>query len=140
MKRLTSNVSHVVRELDDLRRNPVKFICINDDTDPNRVSDNKFVQSILVDFYESVLPVPSTFELPVEYRNKFTHLSELAKWQFYRNLLHYATLFSFGGLVLMLLSSFFNVSLTALLERVLCPFRGGGGGSSKGAGKAKYDV
>jgi UDP-N-acetylglucosamine-lysosomal-enzyme len=118
-KRLTSNVSHVVRELDDLRRTPVKFLCLNDDTDPSRVTDNALVQSVLVDFFESVLPAPSVFELPPEYRNKFSHIFELSQWQFYRTLLRCLTAFSFFGLVLMSVSAFFKVDLCKWAESAL---------------------
>jgi UDP-N-acetylglucosamine-lysosomal-enzyme len=38
------------------------------------------VQAILQDFYESLLPIPSEFELPREYRNRFTHMDELREW------------------------------------------------------------
>ena len=45
------------------------------------------VHAVLVDYLESVLPVPSSFELPLDYRNKFLHTSELARWQIYRSAL-----------------------------------------------------
>ena len=32
--------------------------------DPNRESDNVIAHSVLIVFYESLLPVPSSFELP----------------------------------------------------------------------------
>ena len=74
----------VVQSLDDLRRNPKKFFCLNDNTDASRTDDNRLIHAILVDFLESVLPVPSTFELPPDYRNKFTHTYQLERWKFYR--------------------------------------------------------
>ena len=46
-------------------------MCINDDTDHTRAKDNEYVNTLLVDFLESVLPVPSAFELPPEYRNRW---------------------------------------------------------------------
>ena len=45
------------------------------------------VHAVLVDYLESVLPVPSSFELPLDYRNKFLHIFELARWQLYRSIL-----------------------------------------------------
>jgi hypothetical protein len=35
---------------------------------------------ILLDFYESLFPIPSQFELPPEYRNRFLHVDDLNKW------------------------------------------------------------
>ena len=40
----------------------------------------KTVKAVLVDFYESILPNPSEFELPREYRNRFLHTTELREW------------------------------------------------------------
>ena len=60
----------MVSVLDDLRKQPKKFTCLNDNTDPTREEENKMVHAVLIDFLESVLPVPSSFELPQDYRNK----------------------------------------------------------------------
>lgn len=62
----------------------IKFVT---DSDANEESANKMVHAVLVDYLESVLPVPSSFELPLDYRNKFLHASELARWQIYRSAL-----------------------------------------------------
>lgn len=35
---------------------------------------------ILLDFYESLYPIPSQFELSYQYRNRFLHISELNEW------------------------------------------------------------
>ena len=125
-KKLTSNMSHVVHELDDLRKNPVKFVCINDDTDPTRPADNKNVHAFLVDFFESILPVPSSFELPKEYRNKYLHVSELSRWTFYRSLLRWAALVSFIGLLISVVFAYFGIELNELCSKVcrvlLVPF------------------
>ena len=116
-KTLTSNVSDVVRALDDLRKNPRKFVCINDNTDPNRADDNKYIQALLVDFFESILPVPSSFELPAEYRNKYLHLDELSTWQFYRKVLKWAAYLCIIGLIVTSVAGFFNVDLDKVVGR-----------------------
>lgn len=36
---------------------------------------------VLRDFYESMFPVPSQFELPRQYRNRFLYLWELNEWK-----------------------------------------------------------
>ena len=73
--------------LDDLRRNPKRFLCLNDNTEANEEEGNKMIHSVVIDYLESVLPVPSTFELPMDFRNKFLHKDDLAKWQLYRTIL-----------------------------------------------------
>ena len=78
---LTSNVSLTVQLLDEIRRDPKKFICLNDDMDPIRHSENEIVRALLNDFYRSLYPLRSTFELPLQYRNLFTHRHELFEWR-----------------------------------------------------------
>ncbi|XP_043262661.1 N-acetylglucosamine-1-phosphotransferase subunits alpha/beta isoform X1 [Colletes gigas] len=78
---LTSNVSLTVQLLDEIRRDPKKFICLNDDMDPLRRSENEIVRALLNDFYRSLYPLRSTFELPLQYRNLFTHRHELFEWR-----------------------------------------------------------
>ncbi|XP_066212671.1 N-acetylglucosamine-1-phosphotransferase subunits alpha/beta isoform X3 [Saccopteryx leptura] len=75
-KMIRTNVSHVVGQLDDIRKNPRKFVCLNDNIDHNH-KDAQTVKAVLRDFYESMFPVPSQFELPREYRNRFLHMHEL---------------------------------------------------------------
>uniref|UniRef100_A0A8D0VW86 N-acetylglucosamine-1-phosphotransferase subunits alpha/beta n=1 Tax=Sus scrofa TaxID=9823 RepID=A0A8D0VW86_PIG len=75
-KMIRTNVSHVVGQLDDIRKNPRKFVCLNDNIDHNH-KDAQTVKAVLRDFYESMFPIPSQFELPREYRNRFLHMHEL---------------------------------------------------------------
>lgn len=56
-----------------------KFVCLNDNIDHNH-KDAQTVKAVLRDFYESMFPVPSQFELPREYRNRFLHMHELQEW------------------------------------------------------------
>ncbi|KAG9430069.1 N-acetylglucosamine-1-phosphotransferase subunits alpha/beta isoform X1 [Apis mellifera carnica] len=78
---LTSNVSLTVQLLDEIRRDPKKFICLNDDMDPLRHAENEIVRALLNDFYRSLYPLRSTFELPLQYRNLFTHRHKLLEWR-----------------------------------------------------------
>uniref|UniRef100_A0A673ZQ18 N-acetylglucosamine-1-phosphotransferase subunits alpha/beta n=1 Tax=Salmo trutta TaxID=8032 RepID=A0A673ZQ18_SALTR len=75
-KMVRTNVSHVVGQLDDIRKNPRKFICLNDNIDHSH-KDAGTVKAVLRDFYESMFPLTSQFELPREYRNRFLHMGEL---------------------------------------------------------------
>nr|7S6N_A Chain A, N-acetylglucosamine-1-phosphotransferase (GNPT) alpha (GNPTAB) catalytic domain,N-acetylglucosamine-1-phosphotransferase subunit beta [Danio rerio]7S6N_B Chain B, N-acetylglucosamine-1-phosphotransferase (GNPT) alpha (GNPTAB) catalytic domain,N-acetylglucosamine-1-phosphotransferase subunit beta [Danio rerio]7SJ2_A Chain A, N-acetylglucosamine-1-phosphotransferase subunit alpha,N-acetylglucosamine-1-phosphotransferase (GNPT) alpha (GNPTAB) catalytic domain,N-acetylglucosamine-1-phosph len=83
-KMIRTNVSHVVGQLDDIRKNPRKFICLNDNIDHIH-KDAGTVKAVLRDFYESMFPLPSQFELPREYRNRFLHMTELQEWRIYRD-------------------------------------------------------
>lgn len=114
-KKLTSNLSDVVKDLDDLRRNQFKFICLNDDMDGNRVEDNERVQMFLWDFYESILPVPSQFELPMEFQNKFTRLNDIRQWQWFRTGIRLITVSATILLVAILLSNHLQISYWELL-------------------------
>lgn len=78
---LTSNVSLTVQLLDEIRRDPKKFICLNDDMDPIRHTENEIVRALLNDFYRSLYPLRSTFELSAQYRNRFSHKHELLEWR-----------------------------------------------------------
>lgn len=107
-KMVRTNVSHVVGQLDDIRKNPRwewtpwlsfyfsfwpsfvlknmlyppmnrKFICLNDNIDHSH-KDAATVKAVLRDFYESMFPLSSQFELPREYRNRFLHMEELQEW------------------------------------------------------------
>lgn len=128
-KTITSNVSQVVSALDDLRRYPKKFVCINDNTESSEESesDNMLVRAVLVDYLESVLPVPSSFELPPDYRNKFLHTFELETWQLYRSLLTAATYVCILLLMALAISGYYNVDIDSkvqrLFQRITGPYR-----------------
>lgn len=58
-----------------------KFICLNDDMDAIRRSENEIIRALLNDFYRSLYPLRSSFELPAQYRNRFSHRHELLEWR-----------------------------------------------------------
>ena len=66
---ISSNLEQVNADLAHLKRSNAKFICINDDTDADREDENILVRSALKDYYESILPVASSFELPMNKTN-----------------------------------------------------------------------
>ncbi|XP_069760515.1 N-acetylglucosamine-1-phosphotransferase subunits alpha/beta isoform X2 [Narcine bancroftii] len=120
-KMIRTNVSHVVGQLDDIRRNPRKFICLNDNIDHNH-KDGATVKAVLRDFYESLFPVASQFELPREYRNRFLHMHELQEWRAYRDKLKFWTHCVLVTLIIFTVSSFFAEQLISL-KRKLFPRR-----------------
>ncbi|KAM7344813.1 N-acetylglucosamine-1-phosphate transferase subunits alpha and beta isoform 2-T3 [Cochliomyia hominivorax] len=78
---LTSNVTDVVNALDKIRRNPRKFNCINDNLDPKLVEENELIRHLLEDFYLSLFPHRSQFELLPQYRNRFENWRDYIKWR-----------------------------------------------------------
>lgn len=120
-KMVRTNVSHVVGQLDDIRKNPRKFICLNDNIDHSH-KDAGTVKAVLRDFYESMFPLASQFELPREYRNRFLHMGELQDWRVYRDKLKFWTHCVLVTLVIFTVISFFAEQLI-LLKRKLFPRR-----------------
>ncbi|XP_060086353.1 N-acetylglucosamine-1-phosphotransferase subunits alpha/beta-like [Ylistrum balloti] len=115
-KMIKSNISTVVGQLDDIRKHPKKFICLNDNIDHNK-EDAKTVKAILQDFYEAVFPIPSQFELPREYRNRFLHTDDLREWRKYRDWLKFWTHLALAVLVIFTVASFFAEKIEAAQRR-----------------------
>ncbi|KAM4676644.1 N-acetylglucosamine-1-phosphotransferase subunits alpha/beta [Discoglossus pictus] len=116
-KMIRTNVSHVVGQLDDIRKTPRKFICLNDNI--NHIhKDAQTVKAVLRDFYESMFPIPSQFELPREYRNRFLHVQDLQDWRNYRDKLKFWTHCVLGTLIVFTVISFFAEQLIALKKKI----------------------
>ena len=112
---LDGNVSHVISKLDRIRKNDKKFICINDNIETG--SDYLTVRNLLIDFYLTVLPLPSPFELPNNYRNRFAYLDDFLKWKRKQRIL---LILCLSIIVLLLLIIFANrLPLPLRLRRVL---------------------
>lgn len=79
-KMIKNNATHVLKQLDEIRKNRKKFICLNDNIKHDTVNAS-VVKGILVDFYESLFPLPSQFELPDNMRNQFLYVDELNSWK-----------------------------------------------------------
>jgi len=78
-KMISENASKVMQQLDEIRRDRKKFICLNDNIDHQKEGAD-LAKLILLDFYESLYPTPSQFELSPQYRNRFLHTHELNEW------------------------------------------------------------
>ena len=83
-KTTRSSLLDLISITDDLRKNPTKFFCINDDSEEDaNENDLKSIDTYLLDFFESMYPVPSRFELPPQYWNKFLHIRDFYDfWKF----------------------------------------------------------
>ncbi|XP_058829054.1 N-acetylglucosamine-1-phosphotransferase subunits alpha/beta [Topomyia yanbarensis] len=79
-KMLTSNITQVVDALDELRKNPKKFNCINDNLTEDNPEENQLISALLEDFYLSLFPARSQFELENNYRNRFHYYDEYRAW------------------------------------------------------------
>lgn len=79
-KMIRNNVSHLIYQLDWIRKNRRKFVCLNDNIDHEN-PQSKLIRTILKDFLEYLFPEPSQFELPQGYRNQFLKISDLEKWK-----------------------------------------------------------
>ena len=78
-KMIRNNISFVLHQLDWIRKNRRKFVCLNDNLDHER-EDTKTIRTILHDFYEAMFPLRSQFELPSKFRNRFLYKEDLDRW------------------------------------------------------------
>lgn len=104
-KMIHTNLSQVLGQLDDIRKNPKKFICLNDNI-KHGTKDAEIVRAVLQDFYESLFPIRTQFELPPDYRNRFLHIKELKEWQQFRDLIRFATYLCLAMLIIFSIASF----------------------------------
>lgn len=89
-KMLTSNITQVVDALDELRKSPKKFNCINDNLADESPEENQLISALLEDFYLSLFPVRSQFELENNYRNRFQYFNDYKAWLSRKTLLRNA--------------------------------------------------
>ncbi|XP_008196078.2 N-acetylglucosamine-1-phosphotransferase subunits alpha/beta [Tribolium castaneum] len=75
-KMLNSNLTQVINQLDDVLRNERKFVCLNDNLDHSQTTNNEIIKRLMFDFYTSLFPVPSKFELPQKYKNRFSYIED----------------------------------------------------------------
>ncbi|RZF40440.1 hypothetical protein LSTR_LSTR013902 [Laodelphax striatellus] len=119
-----SNLSELLLSLDSIRGKPKKFICLNDNMDPNRVEDNEIVKAALIDFYHSLFPKPSQFELPAEYVNRFLYYDDYLAWKRHHNFISHCITIAvvlIGGVAFVVI---FKNELRWLLRRLNRLWRG----------------
>ncbi|ESN97148.1 hypothetical protein HELRODRAFT_85704 [Helobdella robusta] len=75
-KMFGSNATVTLKQLDEIRQNPKKFICLNDDSDERDEPQFDNLRVLRRDFYESLFPKPSNFELKDGLRNKFLYYED----------------------------------------------------------------
>lgn len=86
-KMIRSNATIVAQELDQLNKHLKKFMCLNDNIDHKSSQDMDVirVKRMLVQFYESIFPTRSQFELPVGHINRFLYIHDYKQWQSKQN-------------------------------------------------------
>ncbi|CAL4131211.1 unnamed protein product [Meganyctiphanes norvegica] len=115
-KMISSNVSTVVHHLDEVRKNPRKFICLNSNLDPAS-KDNELIHALVQDTYESLFPIPSSMELPPMYRNRFLHIHELRDWKHWRDIIRALIYASLASLIMLTLVNFFSNEIESIRRR-----------------------
>ena len=108
-----------------------------------------------MDFYESMFPVPSRFELPPYYRNKYLHLNEFIKYWRIRKILSCVFYLCVIIIVFIGITNFFNLNvdkpfrtiggilknILCLLPNILCQKKSQRvKGNSAKDGESKFDV
>ncbi|XP_074026778.1 N-acetylglucosamine-1-phosphate transferase subunits alpha and beta isoform X1 [Leptinotarsa decemlineata] len=117
---INSNVSDVVRNLDDVRSNMRKFVCLNDNVDETKEDENELVKAILYDFYFSLFPHPSKFELPEDVRNKFSYINDLKDWKRYRNRVKILVFSVMSVIVCIIFYNFCKKKCCRIIKRLFC--------------------
>lgn len=106
-KMIHNNLSQVLSQIDDIRKNPKKFICLNDNMS-HGTKEADVIRAVIQDFYESLFPTRSQFELPPEYRNRFLYMKDLHEWRNLRDFIRFATYFCLSLLIIFSFASFWK--------------------------------
>lgn len=84
--------------------------------DPNRRSENEIVRALLNDFYRSLYPIKSRFELPSQYRNRFSYRHELYEWRASRTKARNLLLTLVGLLIILTVYHLFHHQIKRILR------------------------
>lgn len=113
-KMLRSNRTLLEMELDELRIKRKKFICLNDnfDHDNHDIKEKKELNNILNNFYLSLFPYPSPFELNEHFQNPFLHIDQYRKWKNHNNWIYdnfFKLFFTFNTMLIILILLLFKL-------------------------------
>lgn len=64
--------------------------------------------------YESLFPVPSSFELPLNYRNRFLYVKDLQDWRKWRDFIRALIYACLTSLIVLTLINFFSTEVSDL--------------------------
>lgn len=107
---LITNVTDATLRLNELLRRPKLFNCINDDLSYGRkfVKENELILRMLDDFYLTLLPNSSQYELPDAETNPYQFIDDYRKWQEARRSNLCLVCFAFCNICYFILIAIFN--------------------------------
>nr|XP_061809459.1 N-acetylglucosamine-1-phosphotransferase subunits alpha/beta-like [Nerophis lumbriciformis] len=119
-KMIHNNVAEATRQFNDIKARPKKFVCINDDIDHSQ-SNAGNMKAKMAEFYKSMFPQPSQFELPQKMFGKFLHMDEYVRhqnWQAHQNKLRFYKYCIMVVLIIFTLKVFAAKSVAAIKRRI----------------------
>ena len=119
-KMIRDNATAVMLQLDNIRGKRKKFVCLNDNID-HGTKEADVIKALLVDFYESLFPVPSQFELGRKYKNKFLYIDELRDYLKEREMVQkWTNIFMLACVILGIIFMFCNKMKSVI--KIFCGF------------------
>ncbi|XP_023347220.1 N-acetylglucosamine-1-phosphotransferase subunits alpha/beta [Eurytemora carolleeae] len=76
---LTSDIVTMIHLFKDIKRNPKKMICLNNDLKSSKHKVNEIIQGLQLQFYEDLFPTRSRFEIPDQHFKDPLHLKKRFK-------------------------------------------------------------
>ena len=117
---LGSNDTVVLSQLDSVRKKPTKFICLNDDIDEHSEVKEK-IQFLIKDFYETLFPHRSQFELEHEFV-PFKSIKEYRKYLLYKSNLYFGFKISLVFVFCLILKIHFKIEIMSLFSKFFRKF------------------
>ena len=76
---VTSNVTDMIAKLDLIKQQHKLFLCLQDSVNhnPENEKGNEIVYSLMEDFYKTMYPAASQFELPADLRNRYLDIRRM---------------------------------------------------------------
>ncbi|OQV20564.1 N-acetylglucosamine-1-phosphotransferase subunits alpha/beta [Hypsibius exemplaris] len=115
--RVSNNASLLRKQLHEVMRHPKKYVCLNDEVDYTR-EDASTIQIALRQFFQTLYPLSSAFELSHGGRNSFSHIEKYRAWKWQSELMRLGLISSAGMLVLIFLCLLFPRRRRLIVRRV----------------------
>ena len=82
-----------------------------------RGEENEIVLALIEDTYRAIFPLPSPFELPLNYRNRFLYTHELKEWRHWRDFIRALIYACLVSLIVLTLINFFSSEVSQIRTR-----------------------
>ena len=119
-KMLKSNSTKVRIDLDYVRNNPKKFICLNDNMDHGDSYEHLENTKMLAEFYQTMFPEPSPFEYPPGTINRYLYKEELLVFLAHQNYSFYAVLCFLVFICMIYVCYLKRRSMKRCLRNIIC--------------------